>query len=339
VVLHAGEPAAWLIAALVAVTGTWAQQSPARHPASLFARGLVLVVGGFMLEGIPATASSLNFVWPLAAVTAYSLLLPRGWVHVLWAASALAFVCALAVSPPAGSAWQAWMLQVAVLGVFAYGAFAFAESVRDGDQAVEATRRDRESRLFNDAGFFSYGGELFDGCKERKRPFSLVLLSSSDLRDVSRLAGRKAANQLFAQLVGRIEAATPPEGLAARSDTNEFAMALPGLPAAKAAALIHQQLGEPPSVEVTLKDRRIRIVLDLVAAEATPDVGSIEDMYDRLRSKLIERGGDAAATQPSEFHSTLQGMWEGDSVIPQNARPTLPMSYADSMPSSPLTQP
>ena len=225
-VLHAGQPAAWLIAALVTLTGAWAQQSPARRSAEILVRGLLLVSAGFMLEGVPGSGSEWNFVWPVAVLTLYSLLLPRGWVHALWLAGALSFVAAR-LAWPASSAWQTWLLQAGVLAVFSYGAFAFADSVRETDRVVESGRRDDQSRLYNDAGFFSYGSELFDECKQQKQPFSLVLLSSADLRELADLAGRRAANELFAQLVSKIEAATQPKGLAARTDTQEFAMALP----------------------------------------------------------------------------------------------------------------
>ena len=331
VVLHAGQPVAWLIAALVTVAGAWAQHSPARRPAHLLIRGLVLVFAGFLLEAVPGNASEWNFLWPLAAVTLYSLLLPRGWVYALWLAGAVGFVGARLLWS-AGVAWQPWLLQAGVLVVFAYGAFAFADSVRETDRLVESTRRDDQSHLYNDAGFFSHGSELFDECKQQKQPFSLVLLSSADLRDLADLSGRRAANELFAQLVAKIQAATPPRGLAARTDTQEFALALPGVAAVKAAALLQLHLGTPPSIQARLKGRRIKVVLDLVAAEATVDVAALEDMYDRLRSSLKKRAGPTAATQPSDLHSTLAGMLEADPPVPQFARPTMPMAYGDSLP-------
>ena len=331
VVLHAGQPVAWLIAAVVTMTGAWAQQGPARRPAEILIRGLVLVFAGFLLEGVPGRVSEWNFMWPLAVLTLYSLVLPRGWVHVLWLAGAVSFVSARLLWP-AGTAWQTWLLQAGVLTVFAYGAFAFADSVRVTDRVVESTRRDDQSRLYNDAGFFSHGSELFDECKRHKQPFSLLLLSSADLRELADLAGRRAANELFAQLVSKIEAATPPKGLAARTDSQDFALALPGLPAVKAAALLQQQLGTPPSVEARLKGRRVKVVLDMVAAESTADVAALEDMYDRLRSSLSKRAGPAAVTEPGDLHSTLAGMLDADPPVPQFARPTMPMGYGDSLP-------
>lgn len=331
VVLYAGEPVAWLIAALVAVVGAWSQQAPARHPAPMFARAVLLLAGGFMLEVHPVTASSWVFIWPALVTTLYSMLLGRRWVLGLWCVAAACFAAARVLGMgPVG--WQAWLLQAGALAVFSYAAFQLAQSTRDLDEMMEVARRDRASRLYNDAGFFSHGGELFAECARRKRPFSLVLLNSADLRDASDLAGKKATNQLFAQLVAKIDAATPPEGLAARSDTVEFAMALPGFSAARAAALVQQQLGNPPAVEVTLKGRHVKVLLDFLAAESSPDVTTLEDMYDRLRGKLLRRAGDTPTTPASEFHSTLQGMLEADSVIPHHARPTMPMSYGDSVP-------
>jgi len=188
---------------------------------------------------------------------------------------------------------------------------------------------DRNTHLYNRAGFLAHGAELFNECRRSKRPFAVVLLNSADLHDVSDLVGKNPANQLFAQLVQHITAATPREGLAARTDSVEFGLALPGVTAERAANLLRQRLGDPPRVEVALKGTKVTIMLDSLIAEATADVASLEDMYERLHARLVKRfepQKDKAA--PPEPGSTLQGLLDSDPPMPHHARPTVPMTYA-----------
>jgi hypothetical protein len=101
--------------------------------------------------------------------------------------------------------------------------------------------------------------------------------------------------------------------------------------AVRAAALLHQQLGQPPRVEVALKGRNLTVLIDAVIAEATTEP-SLEDMYDRLRGKLP--GGDAPTTAghaPAQPHaqSTLQGLLQGEPAVPHHSRPTMPMEYPE----------
>jgi hypothetical protein len=79
-------------------------------------------------------------------------------------------------------------------------------------------------------------------------------------------------------------------------------------------------------VEVVLKGSRVTVMLDSLIAETSPDVPSLEDMYDRMRAKLLRRAGEVMS-RPAEAHSTLQGMLESDSVLPHHSRPTMPMAY------------
>jgi GGDEF domain-containing protein len=320
-------PVVWLLALYATAVGAWCRMSPARHQSAMLARAALLLVAAFALEASAETGGpgSPFFIWPVMVTAVYSLLLSGRWVFGLWVLALVEFIAARAFSN-AGASWQLSMAQAGILAFFAFVAAEIGRFMRELDEQAELSRKDRNSRLYNEAGFFAHGGQLFEECKRRKRPFAMVLLNSADLREVADLAGKKAANQLFAQLVQSIESATPPEGLAARTDVVEFGLALPGVSAVRAAALLHQQLGQPPKVELDLKGRKVTVILDSVVAEASADVATLEDMYDRLRAKLPKRQVDKSPEQ-SEDHSTLQGMFEGDAMIPHHARPTLPMVY------------
>ena len=335
VLLNPSGSIVWLSALYAAAIGAWCRISPARHQAMLLGRAALLLMGALVLQVTPDAGGPDGpfFIWPAMVIAVYSLLLSGRWVTALWVLTAMEFIAAHALAHAVAS-WPLALSQAGMLAFFAFAAEEYGRSVRELDQKSELSRRDPNSRLYNEAGFFAHGGQLFEECRSRKRPFSMILLNSADLREVANLAGKKATNQLFAQLVRRLEAATPSGGLTARTDAVEFALALPGVAAVRAAQLLYSQLGQPPKVEVALKGNKLTVILDSVIAEATMDVSSLEDMYDRMRVQLLQRSGEAPS-MPAEPHSTLKGMLESDSVIPRDARPTMPMSYADSVPPRP----
>lgn len=330
VVLHSGDLVVWLVAASAATIAAWCRMSPARNQWLLLVRAALLLLGGFLLQVTTETGGTAGpyFIWPVMVVVAYSLLLAERWMIALWALALAEFAAACIFSNPVPS-WQHALAQAGTLFFFAYVAMQFGRSTRELDLQAELSRRDRTSDMYNEAGFFAHGGQLFDECRQRKRPFSMVLLNSADLRELADVAGKKTANQLFAQLVQSIGTATPSEGLAARTDAMEFGLALPGLTAVRAAALLHQQLGQPPKVEVRLKDRTITVILDSVIAEASADAQTLEDMYDRMRSKLLKRAEGVKAPIHADEPSTLAGMLDDDKVIPRSDRPTMPMNLGE----------
>ncbi|HWP10422.1 MAG TPA: diguanylate cyclase [Ramlibacter sp.] len=330
VVLNPGHPVVWMVAVHAAIVGAWCRMSPAQHQWVMLVRAALLLVGGFLLQVTTETGGPAGpyFIWPIMVVVAYSLLLAERWVIALWLVALTEFAASRIFSNQVPS-WQQALAQAGMLAFFAFVAMEFGRSMRELDQEAELSRKDRSSRMYNEAGFFAHGGELFDECRRRKRPFSMVLLNSADLREVAELAGKKAANQLFAQLVQSIGAATPSEGLAARTDAVEFGLALPGVTAVRAAALLHQQLGQPPKVEVRLKGSTITVMLDSIIAEASADVPTLEDMYDRMRVKLVKSAEGVPVPAGEAELTTLQGMLQDDAAIPHHARPTMPMSYGE----------
>jgi GGDEF domain-containing protein len=326
--LHGGgtEPVWWL-GALAAAVSVWAQAFPARRLSLMFGRGLALQAGGLLLLAVPGAGGPLGaaLIWPLGVGVGYALLLPTRWSTPLIALGVAAFAAACVAAEPAPP-WQAAFALGGSLAIVPMLTLAMGRTLRASERQVEQARLDTRSNLSNDAGFFSNGAELFADCRRRKLPFSLVLLEATDLRDVDHLLGRRSANALFAQTVRAISAAVPAGGLAARTDTVEFALAMPGLDVEKAEALVHQRLGRPPQVKVQLSGAEAAIVLDVVVAQAPPELHTIEELYDSLHQRLRRRVAPAA-TQPTSGHgSTLKGFFLEDPPVPMDRRPTLPMA-------------
>lgn len=324
------QPAAWLVAAFAAAIGVWSRMFPAHDQALLLVRGILLLGGAFVLQVSSDTGgpTGFYFIWPAMVTAVYALLLPGRWAILFAGLAMTQFVAACVLTAPLPS-WRLAGAQVGVLCFFALMAMMFSRSLRQLDAQNELAHMDRNTHLYNRAGFLAHGAELFNECRRNKRPFAVVLLNSADLHDVSDLVGKNPANQLFAQLVQHITAATPREGLAARTDAVEFGLALPGVTAERAASLLRQRLGDPPRVEVALKGTKVTIMLDSLIAEATPEVASLEDMYERLHARLVKRfepQKDKAA--PPDPGSTLHGLLDSDPPMPHHARPTVPMTYA-----------
>jgi GGDEF domain-containing protein len=167
-------------------------------------------------------------------------------------------------------------------------AMKFGQSMRQSDVRAESSLRDNRTLLYNETGFFVHGAMLLDDCNKRDRPFSMVLLNGRDLRDIPGLLGRKVTNDLFAQIVQGI-GAVPGEGIAARTDSVEFALLLPGVTVQGAVALVRHQLGDPPKVEVHIAGKPVVIGLDMAVSQSVDKTQSLEGLYDALHLRWAER--------------------------------------------------
>lgn len=319
---------AQLVALLGVALGGWARAYPARQPQVMALRALILTAAGALLMGLPGSGGPTGpaVAWALGTTLAYSLLLPLVWgVPVLLATvGGYLLACLLPERPPAWQAAGAWFGVLAILGALF---LAIGRSLRASELRAEQSRLDERSNLYNEAGFFTNGGELFAASRRKGEPFTMALLRAADLRDANELLGRRTANKLFEQTVKGIAAATPPGGIAARTDTVEFAVVMPGMTMDRAEALLHQRLGRPPQVKVTASGNTAVILLDVMVVQAPPEVHALEDLYDRVRQRQRERSGDTAITQATDHGgmSTLQGFLMHDPPVPQSQKPTLPM--------------
>ena len=321
----------WLLALYAAAIGAWARGFQAQWAAAMAARGFLLQIGGALLLATPGMEGQNGpaLLWLLGVSIGYAVLLPAAWAALVAVASLVAY--AWGGIAHGADPWQITVALSAGLVALPAVAFQMGARLRSSEEQAESARVDQRTRLYNERGFFANGGELFDDCRAAGRPFTLVLLNGNDLRDAAELLGRRAANELFEQTVKGISAATPPGGLAARTDGAEFAVAMPGLTADKAEALLHQRLGRQPQVKVNFSGHEAAIVLDVVTAQAPPELHTLEDLYDRLHVQLRKRVGEVpttiAATDRSGT-STLHGLLLQDPVVPQSQRPTLPMGLA-----------
>ncbi len=284
----------WLIVLFAASIGGWGRMFPARQQAAMFFRAALLLVGAVMLELSAGPGSAVGPYAILAPLTLvfYLFLLARPWALglVFFALAAFGVVGWLTLT---AIPWQAVLAYIGVLFAVVPITLEFGKALRLSDESTESMLHDDQTQLYNEAGFFMHGAVLLADCRKNGRPFCMVLLSAADLLDVPGLLGRKVANDLFAQVVRGI-ARVSREGIAARTDTVEFALLLPGVAADRAASLVKQQLGDPPKVEVKLeaKDaadaKPITIVLDIAIAQAKDKSENIEAIYDGLHTRLTE---------------------------------------------------
>lgn len=325
--LAPSEPGLWVLALYAAAIGLWSRRFPAHRHWLMFARAVLMLEGALVLQMVPAAGGPTGpfFIGVVMVVAFYALALARPWAAAL-ATIALLQLGAACLAAPAVDLHLA-LAQAGVLGVFALVAASFGGALRELDAQVEQARRDRSSRLYNEQGFFSHGAELFEECRRLRRPFSLVLLNAADLHEVSDLVGRNAANQLLEHLAAELSAATPRDGIAARIDAKEFVLALPGLAAERARALLRQHLGEPPSVKLKCQGDVVTVMLDAVVAEATPDIASLEDFHERLHAEVLKRVGIELPVMQDK-RSTLDKLLADDPPMPRHARPTLPMQWS-----------
>lgn len=282
IVFNLGGASMWWTVLLATCIGGWSQMFPARHQAMIFLRGVLLEVGAFILHMAPDSGGSTGayFFWPVLITGFYTLLLSTGWATVL-ALLALIEFCVSSWLAPESTTVRQFLAFAGILATTATLAGAFARSLRHSDEQTESNLRDERTMLYNESGFFVHGAVLLAECRNAARPFSMVLLNGKDLRDIPELLGRKVANELFSKAVQAI-AAIPGDGIAARVDSVEFALLLPGLTGERAAALVKQRLGNPPQLEIKVEARNIVIVMDMVVAQAKDRDETIEELYDQL---------------------------------------------------------
>ena len=277
--------AVWFITLFAAGIGGWSQMFPARHENTMLVRGVLLLVGALLLHLVSGSGGATGpyFFWPVLIAIYYALLLSPQRAAVLALLSLVEFTVACWLAQPSPP-WQDILVHAGFLILIPPLTMMFGQSMRQSDERAESSMRDNKTLLYNETGFFVHGAVLLADCHQRDRPFSMVLLNGADLRDIPGLLGRKVANDLFAQVVQGI-GAVPGEGIAARTDSVEFALLLPGVPAQRAGELMQQQLGKPPKVEVMIDGKPVVILLDMAVAQATDKAQSIEALYDVLHAR------------------------------------------------------
>lgn len=333
IVFNANGMAFWLITFFVACVGGWGRMFPARHQGVMFARATLLLLGALLLQQAagPGGAMGPYAALPVLVVVFYALLLSTRWavglVVLTLGVFGLSCWLTLQVVP-----WQAVLAYIGLLLLIPLIAIQFGRALRQSDDHAESTLRDSRTLLYNEAGFFVHGAVLMAECRRRGRPFCMVLLNGADLLDIPGLLGRKVANDLFTQVVRGIGAVSG-EAIAARTDAVEFALLLPGVSAGRAAALVNQQLGDPPKVEVQLHGKPVVIVLDMAIAQAQDRDQGIEELYDGLHARWVV----PKATGPKAVKVVpVLGPDDDRVAAPRRANsPTIPMPLRSNQRSAP----
>lgn len=321
--------AQWLMVAYACAIGEWSRQYPARVQSTLLLRGTMLLAGAQLMFATPGSGGPAGafIVWPCLTLVFYSLLLTRVWA------------LGLAVLAAVGFGAMGWLLRaevplitsangLAFLAVCSALAIAFGERLRVSGEKTESTLRDDRTQLYNEIGLFVHGAQLLAECRRRGRPFSMVLLQGSDLKDIPELVGRKVATDLFGQMV-KVIGAVPTEGIAARIEGAEFVLLLPGLDAKAARAQVEQRLGKPPKVELRMNGKPVSIVLDMVAGQLQEADDELDAFYDTLHREL-----QAMAQAPGESIQTQASLLDIEIVSTTGQRrgsaPTVPMELQSS---------
>ena len=310
----------WIGVAVAIAIALWAQLRPARRPGKVALRYSLLSGTSLLLMSEPATGQSLGpmLVWPAVIACASAFMLRERWaampVLLAWAAF---IVASMGIVPHVP--WVAVLTALAAMMVATAVTHAFGSALRNTDAQLEAAMTDLKTKLYNEAGFFTYGNEVLAQCRARRKPLTMVLLNGADMHDIRELVGRIASERLMLKAVQGITAALPAGGLAASMGNAEFAVLVPDALPARAQELVRYKLGDPPTAKLTIQGQTISVVLDMVSSEVPPDAQSLEPMYERLYAQLskMRRGFDSP--------TTLSG---AESYMPDLQRaisPTLPM--------------
>jgi GGDEF domain-containing protein len=306
----------------VAVTvAAWARLRPARRPGKVVLRCSLLAIAGLLLLSEHATGYSLGpmVVWPAAIACTSVFMLRERWAATpVFLAYAVYLFASMGILPRVP--WGAVLTSLAAMVAAMLLAHAFGSTLRNTDAQLEAAMTDLKTKLYNEAGFFTYGNELLVQCQARKRPLCMVLLNGADMRDIHEMVGRLASERLLLKAVQGITAALPAGGLAASMGHAEFALLLPDTSPERAQELVRDKLGDPPTAKLTIQGQSISVVLDMLGSEVSPDARSLEPLYERLYAQLskMRRGLDSP--------TTLSG---AESYMPDLQReisPTLPMA-------------
>jgi GGDEF domain-containing protein len=309
----------WIGVAGAVAIALWAQIRPARRPGKVALRYSLLAAISYLLLIEPTTGYSLGplLVWPVAIGCASILMLHKRWAVVPVLLTWAIFIAAsMGITPRVP--WVSVLTALAAMIAAAALTYAFGSALRMTDAQLEAAMTDLKTKLYNEAGFFTYGNEVLAKCRARKKALSMVLLNGSDMHDIRELVGRIASDRLMLKAVQGITAALPAGGLAASMGGAEFAVLVPDAKPERALEVVRYKLGDPPAATLTIQGQTVRVVLDMVSSIVPADADNLEPTYERLYAQLSKmRHGLEAPT-------TLSG---AESYIPDLQRaisPTLP---------------
>ncbi len=309
---------AWTVWGGVAVAlgvHAWCRQFPARQPAILFARAALLLCMASLVQ-LHSGAAGPFFFWTATVAAGYAILLTPRWAM---AVMALALAQFLGVSLVAGvQGWSDWLIHLGMLVAGMGLATRFAQSLQRTDRELEASLKDRETGLYNVTGLFAHGAQLLAACRRDNEPICLTVLQSPNIGEVSNILGRDAVRDLLADAVKGLLASAQLSGLglAARTDSGEFVLLLPGVNLERAKTLLRKQLGSPPRVVLHVRDREATVFLDNASLVAAAEHHTPESLYESVRS-VLERKREKLAQRMSS------SQWFEASQAPESQLPVV----------------
>jgi GGDEF domain-containing protein len=112
---------------------------------------------------------------------------------------------------------------------------------------VAESLADPHTGLYNRRGLTVKGDALLARLKREGLPACLVQLDCSELRTVREICGRAAAQKLLCHVATRVVRLVGARGIAARSDSTQFTLVLPGT-RDEVALAIAAEFGDPPRI-------------------------------------------------------------------------------------------
>lgn len=269
----AGTPGLWLAVGYAALIAKWCSVRPAHHQVEVFLRGAALVAGAWVLESQlhvqAAGPGGLMFFWLAITVLYYAFMLRTVWAVSLIVLAMLAYV--VSQWQDVGIRWEQVAAPIGFLAIFPMAvAMRFGAAMRRPDETVELSRCDPSTALYNRDGLLEHGAELLRECVAEGKAASLVMFDCTDLHELRMVYGRSISRKVMARLVRKLNAIAGERGLAARTESAEFVLLLPGLSPEKARCAVQRVLGRTACIEFDAGDSEIMMLPGVAVRAVDP---------------------------------------------------------------------
>jgi GGDEF domain-containing protein len=210
------------------------------------------------------------------------------------------------------ASWTDWTFALCHLLVWPYVALVFGRSNQRSDASLEHSLIDQDTGLYTRQGLFTYGEELMARFQSDGQPLSLVLIVCRNIEEVGDVLGAKILRKLLGETVNGIATSVELVGnsLAARFDTGEFVLLLPGADANRSKALLSKKFSDPPHISLSTKERKIRVMLDTAVVVAGKNEHTIESLYAAAQNRLERKQNQLALRENAAPGSSLEALKE-----------------------------
>jgi GGDEF domain-containing protein len=306
------EPSGWAAVVVAMAIGAWSRAFPAQHQAMLSARAVCLLLCAALLylQGNASLGAQLLLMWTLATLVGYAILAQWQWALPVAAYGVLQYGALTLLQTPAS--WTDWAFALCHLLVWPYVALVFGRSNQRSDASLEHSLIDQDTGLYTRQGLFTYGEEVMARYQSDGQPLSLVLIVCRNIEEVGDVLGAKILRKLLGETVNGIATSVELVGnsLAARFDTGEFVLLLPGADANRSKALLSKKFGDPPHISLSTKERKIRVMLDTAVVVAGKNEHTIESLYAAAQNRLERKQNQLALRENAAPGTSLEALKE-----------------------------